>query len=105
MALVFVGVLSGCGHLDINLNPHKTPYDHAVGFFTDAWDSYHKVWVALEDEAEKTEWVDRYHTKFLRAGEFLKKWAEAPADPTMDPLWQILKDEIEVILIKLAIRD
>ena len=103
VGLVLSFMLAGCATL--NLNPHKTQYDHAVSFFNDAWVSYHKVWVALEDEEEKTEWVEKYHTKFLKAGEFLQKWAETPDNPNMDPLWQALKIELETLLIKLAIRD
>ena len=102
LALVFVGVLSGCGQLDINLNPHKTPYDRAISWYVGAWESYHKTWLALDEET-KTQWVDQYHSKFLKVGKFLQAWAASLDDPTNPTVWEVLKTELEALLIKLAI--
>ena len=43
-------MFSACANLNFKLNPNKTPYDQAISFFTDAWNSYHKVWLALPEE-------------------------------------------------------
>ena len=95
-------MFSACANLNFKLNPNKTPYDQAISFFTDAWNSYHKVWLALPEE-KKADWVEKYHTKFQTAGEFLVNWSKTPGDSIMPTMWITLEDELETILIKLMI--
>ena len=101
MLLMFVMGLGACAELNLNLNPHKTPYDQAVSFFADAWESYHKVWLTL-DEERKTDWVNRYHRQFQRVGSFLQVWGQNPDDDAKALLWNTLKDELELLLLKMA---
>ena len=101
LPLILLLVVS-CSGLNVNWNlNNKTPYDQAVSFFADAWESYHKVWLQLPEE-KKAEWVETYHTKFQMTGEFLQVWASNPNDPIQSTLWDTLKDELELILIKTA---
>ena len=99
--LLLVLSLGACAELNLNLNPHKTPYDQAVSFFADAWESYHKVWLTL-DEEKKAQWVHQYHRQFQRAGSFLQVWGQNPDDDARALLWNTLKDEIELLLLKMA---
>lgn len=96
-------VLVGCA--TINLNPVATPeiaYYNALSFFNGAWQSYHKVWLALP-EAQKTEWVLKYHVKFQKASKFLDAWSYNPQGTDVEQ-WRPLKDELENLLISLAIK-
>ena len=102
MLLLAIMMVTSCATLNLNVN--KTPYDQALSFFNDAWKSYHKVWILLP-EVEKKEWVAKYHTKFKKAGDLLQSWASTPGDSTILVAWEITKDELQNILIELAIKD
>ena len=113
LAFALLFVLSSCATL--NLRPTDemngteeglTPQDayyYALRFYNGAWESYHKVWVALP-EPTKTEWVKKYHTSFQRAGTYLMTWGNNVSNPNSQEGWKAIKDELQALLIQLAIQ-
>jgi len=99
--LILALSLGACTELNLNLNSPRTPYDQAVAFFADAWESYHKVWLTLSEE-KKTEWVNKYHRQFQKVGVFLQTWGQSPDDDAKAILWETLKDQLELLLLKMA---
>lgn len=88
------------------VEPSLTPQDayyYALRFYNGAWESYHKVWVALP-EAQKAEWVKKYHPKFKKAGDHLTLWSKSVTDPSSKEGWKKLKDDIQSLMIELSIR-
>ena len=96
-------LIAGCATLNLNPTGHTAYYD-ALSFYNTSWESYHKVWLTL-DEEKKTEWVEKYHPIFLEAGNYIEMWAKAIGDPQMPIDWVFVEDQVENILIQLAIGD
>ena len=102
MCLMLMVALASCMSINIKPTPKTTFYD-AVTAFDDMWESYHKVWSALDEET-KAEWVDKYHTKFDTASDFLDSWATAINDPTNPAKWDVIENMLEDLLISLMIK-
>jgi len=109
---------SGCTYSLRNLDPGATELTeaqesslsneealyYAIRWYRSAWEKYHKVWLALEDEQVKREWVKKYHTKFRDAGQFLDIWALNPTSTADRDKWKMLRSGLEDILIQLVIK-
>lgn len=98
----------GCATLtptNITSDP-ELAYYVALRGFNGSWESYHKIWVQLDD-VKKKEWVNKYHKTFDEASLFLDLWANDPTNP--DPnydgkTWKLVAEKIETLLIQLAIK-
>lgn len=102
MCLIGVIALVGCATVNVGPTPKTTFYDATVAFNT-MWESYHKVWSALDEET-KAEWVEKYHSKFDQAATFLDLWATSIDDPTNPARWEVLENMLEDLLISLMIK-
>ena len=94
MCLILMVGLVGCATINIKPTPKTTFYDAVVAFNT-MWESYHKVWSAL-DEEKKAEWVEKYHPKFKMAADFLNVWASSLDDPTNPAEWAAIENMLEI---------
>lgn len=113
LALVLLFALSACATLNLRATDEMTgteegltpqeAYYYALRFYNGAWESYHKVWTALP-EPTKTEWVKKYHVQFKTAGMYLQTWGNNVTDPTNKEGWRVIKDELQTLLIQLAIK-
>lgn len=108
LILAFILIMAvGCAGTIFNpgaLTPARTYYE-AQNLYTSAWAGYHTAWLALpETDPRKVEWVDKYHPKFLEAGQKLNKWQVALDDASLANLANLAVDELQEILIKLAIK-
>jgi len=100
--MLIVFLFGGCATIGLDLREDpEIPYYAALRFFNGAWESYHKVWIQLPEET-KTEWANKYHTKFDTASDFLAIWALSPGEEKED--WKKLKETLENMLIQLAIK-
>ena len=117
--LFLLSFSSGCPSYSIrNLDPGATELTeaqesaltneealyYALRWYRSAWNKYHKVWLALDDEQVKREWVKEYHTKFRDAGIFLDIWALNPTSAADRDKWKDLREGLEDILMKLMIK-
>ena len=103
LVLVFllVALMSGCAGQQIT--PQRA-YAEAQTAYLNAWDSYHKVWLALPDtDARKGEWARTHHPKFFRAAGLLQNFSNLPTATNEQLLTQAL-GELENILIDLMIK-
>lgn len=103
LSAIFLAFIAGCATVDFDLRPTpQRTYYEAQNAYINAWDSYHKVWLALPDtDPRKAQWVQKYHPKFLFAAELLSKWSTGGFPPSeIDAALNSLED----ILIQLAIQ-
>ena len=102
MIILLVVMLVGCTTLNVQMTPQRAYYE-SQEFFLNAWNSYHRVWLALPDtDPIKNEWAVKYHPKFLKAAELLSVWSKFPSGSAPDNMTEAL-NAVEDILIKLAI--
>lgn len=100
--VALIALIAGCG-AGQQITPARA-FAEAQTAYLNAWDSYHKVWLALPDtDARKVEWAKAYHPKFLRAAELLQAFKNFPTATNEELLTQAL-EECESILIQLAIK-
>jgi uncharacterized protein YceK len=101
--LVCLIALAGCATVNV-LSPNRAYYEAQQAFFN-AWETYHKAWVALPDtDPRKAEWVDKYHPVFLDAAILLNAWGQEPNDQAQGDAVDLIMDKLENILIELAIK-
>ena len=104
--LLLLACLTSCATIGINasqITPKRAYYEAQVAYLN-AWESYHKIWLALPDtDQRKADWAFTYHPKFLTAGELLAAWGKSPSDGTQGGAVNVAIDQLEDILIQLAI--
>ena len=102
LLLVCLVFLAGCA--GVQITPARTYYE-AQQLFINGWTAYHLVWSSFPDsDPRKTEWVKAYHPKFLAASKALNSWSGAVNDPSLADLANLAINEVERILIELAIK-
>ncbi len=105
LAMVFIMFLfAGCVTTQTGKSTPGSTSLQAQESFLNAWDAYHKVWLALpETDPRKAEWLKKYHPAFGKAANLLESYRIDSAGITKSLLDQAL-DQCENILIQLAIK-
>ena len=77
-------------------------YAQAQQIYLNAWTSYHTAFTVLP-EAQKAEWVKKYHPYFLTAATALVTWANDPSNAQDANAAAAAIDQVTIILLQLGL--